>query len=81
MSILTDNARSVVYRDGEIIVSMQSGVEIRFPVAANPRLARSTSAQLQNMELSLFGGALARPRRGLVLSRAVGRRLRTEIER
>jgi hypothetical protein len=55
MSILTDNARSAVYRDGEIIVSMQSGVEIRFPVAANPRLARGTPEQLQNIELSPFG--------------------------
>jgi hypothetical protein len=55
MSILTDNARSVVYRDGEIIVSMQSGAEVRFPVAANPRLAGGTPEQLQNVELSPFG--------------------------
>jgi len=55
MSILTDNARSVVYRDGEIIVSMQNGVEIRFPAADNPRLARGTPAQLQNVEISPFG--------------------------
>jgi hypothetical protein len=55
MSILTDNANSVVYRDGDIIVSMQSGAEIRFPVAENPRLARGTPAQLQNVEISPFG--------------------------
>ena len=55
MSILTDNARSVVYRAGNIIVSMQSGVEIRFPVAENPRLARGTPEQLQNVEISPFG--------------------------
>ncbi len=55
MSILTDSARSVIYRDGEIIISMRSGAEIRFPVADNPRLARGTSAQLQNVEISLFG--------------------------
>ncbi len=55
MSILTDNARSVVYRNGEIIVSMQSGAEVRFPVAGNPRLARGTPEQLQNIELSPFG--------------------------
>ena len=55
MSILTDSARSVVYRDEEIIVAMQSGAEVRFPVAGNPRLARGTPEQLQNIELSPFG--------------------------
>jgi hypothetical protein len=55
MSILTDNAYSVVYRNGEIIVSMQSGVEVRFPVAGNARLARGTPEQLQNVEISPFG--------------------------
>ena len=55
MSILTDNARLVVYRDGEIIVSMQSGAEIRFPVTENPRLARGTATQLENVEISPFG--------------------------
>jgi hypothetical protein len=55
MSILTDSARAVAYRDGEIIVSMQSGVEIRFPVAGNPRLASGTPEQLQNIEISPFG--------------------------
>ena len=55
MSILTDNARSVVYRDGEIIVSMASGVEVRFPVADNPRLAQGTPEQLRNVELSPYG--------------------------
>ena len=55
MSILTDSARLVVYRDGEIIVSMRSGAEIRFPVNENPRLARGTPTQLQNVEISPFG--------------------------
>ncbi|MHC1767994.1 MAG: DUF2442 domain-containing protein [Verrucomicrobiia bacterium] len=55
MSILTDSARSVVYRNGEIIVWMQSGVEVRFPVAGNPRLARGTPEQLQHIEISPFG--------------------------
>ena len=34
---------------------MQDGREIRFPVAKNPRLARGTPEQLQNVELSPFG--------------------------
>jgi hypothetical protein len=55
MSILTDRARSAVFRDGEIIVEMESGNEIRFPVAENPRLARGTVEQLSRIEISPFG--------------------------
>lgn len=55
MSILTDSARSAVCRDGEIIIAMESGTEIRFPVAKNPRLARGTIRQLNHIELSPFG--------------------------
>lgn len=55
MSILTDNARSAVFRQGEIIIVMESGTEIRFPVSANPRLARATPEQLRHMELSPYG--------------------------
>lgn len=55
MSILTDSARSAVFRDGQIIIVMKSGAEIRFPVAENPRLARGTPEQLSRIELSPFG--------------------------
>ena len=55
MSILTDSARSAVFRDGQIIIVMKSGAEIRFPVAKNPRLARGTPEQLSRIELSPFG--------------------------
>ena len=55
MSTLVDNPRTATYRDGFIIVTMQSGVEIRFPVAENPRLARGSAAQLKRIELSPFG--------------------------
>ncbi len=55
MNILTDSARSAVFRDGEIIIAMESGTEIRFPVAANPRLARGTAEQLGHIELSPYG--------------------------
>ncbi len=34
---------------------MESGVEIRFPVAQNPRLARGTDAQLNNIGISPYG--------------------------
>ena len=55
MSILTDSARSAVFRDGHITISMESGAEIRFPVAENPRLARGTAKQLSRIEISPFG--------------------------
>jgi hypothetical protein len=55
MSILTDSARSAVFRDGEIIIGMESGAEIRFPVSKNPRLAHGTADQLSRIELSPYG--------------------------
>ena len=55
MNNLVDNARSAVHVNGEIIVRMQSGVETRFPVAENPRLARGTARQLNYIEISPFG--------------------------
>jgi hypothetical protein len=55
MSSLTDSARSAVFRDGHITIVMESGTEIRFAVADNPRLARGTPEQLSRMELSPFG--------------------------
>ena len=55
MSILTDSAAWAVYEHGRIKVEMESGVEIRFPVAFNKRLARGTSEQLNNIELSPYG--------------------------
>jgi hypothetical protein len=55
MNILTDSARSAVFCDGQIIISMESRTEIRFPVEVNPRLARGTAEQLNHIELSPFG--------------------------
>ncbi len=55
MNILTDSAKSAVFQDGEIIIVMQSGNQVRFPVACNPRLARGTPQQLSRLELSPFG--------------------------
>jgi len=55
MNTLVDNARSAAHVNGEIIVRMESGVEIRFPVAQNPRLANGTHQQLNHIEISPFG--------------------------
>jgi hypothetical protein len=55
MSTLVDTVKSVLYRGGQIIVAMESGVEIRFPVAGNARLSKGTPKQLNHVEVSPFG--------------------------
>ncbi len=55
MNTLIDTARTASVRDGQVIISMCSGAELRFPVAENPRLAKGTPKQLNNLELSPFG--------------------------
>ena len=55
MNTLSDTARSACFRDGSIIVAMESGAEIKFPVAENPRLATGSERQLNHIELSPFG--------------------------
>ncbi|HEV2437215.1 MAG TPA: DUF2442 domain-containing protein [Verrucomicrobiae bacterium] len=55
MNTLVDKARSAAHVNGEIIVRMESGAEIRFPVAQNPRLANGTHQQLNRIEISPFG--------------------------
>ena len=55
MNTLTDSARSAVYRDGKIVLTMQSGTEFSFPVLGNPRLAGGKPRELGNIEISPFG--------------------------
>ena len=55
MSTLVDSVAAALFKDGYIVVRMESGVEVRFPVAGNPRLARGTPAQLNRIEVSPFG--------------------------
>jgi hypothetical protein len=55
MSTLTDTAQSVAHVDGWMVIRMESGAEIRFPVASNPRLAGGTHQQLSHIEISPFG--------------------------
>jgi hypothetical protein len=55
MNTLADMAVGAAYVNGEIVVRMESGAELRFPVADNPRLARGTQQQLNRIELSPFG--------------------------
>jgi hypothetical protein len=55
MSTLIDKAKEARFADGDIVVVTESGAVYRFPVLANPRLARGTEAQLANIEISPFG--------------------------
>ena len=55
MSTLTDTTLSAICRDGQIVLTMKSGVEVRFPVAKNPRLVRGNETQLNNIEISPLG--------------------------
>ena len=55
MNTLIDIAVAAAHMNGQIIVRMEGGAEIRFPVAANPRLARGTHRQLNRIEISPFG--------------------------
>ena len=52
MSTLVDAVRSAVFQDGYIVVLMKSCIEIRVPVARNPRLCNGTPQQLNNIEVS-----------------------------
>jgi hypothetical protein len=55
MNTLVETAKRA-YTDGRhIVVEMESGIEVRFPVAENPRLARGTVEQLNRIEISPFG--------------------------
>lgn len=55
MNTLAETAHTATYCDGEVVITMRSGAEIRFAVAENPRLAGGSQSQLSNMEMSPFG--------------------------
>ena len=55
MTTLTDSPQSARYEAGRIIVVLQSGLELSFPVARNPRLAAGTDEQVSNISLSPYG--------------------------
>ena len=44
-----------MYHDGQMVIRLESGSEIRFAVADNPLLAKGTPEQLNNTEISPFG--------------------------
>ncbi|MFH0939266.1 MAG: DUF2442 domain-containing protein [Planctomycetota bacterium] len=55
MHTLVDSGIKATYKNGYIIVQMKSGIEIRFPVSKNKRLAQGTNEQLNNIEVSPYG--------------------------
>jgi hypothetical protein len=55
MSTLIDKPRSASFRDGLIVVVLESGTILRFPAAENPRLAQATPEQLNHIEVSPYG--------------------------
>lgn len=55
MHTTVDAVKTAVYRDDYVIVTMESGVEIRFPIAGNLRLSKGTFQQRNNIEISPYG--------------------------
>jgi hypothetical protein len=55
MSTLIDRAVIASVIDGNVILRMESGAEIGFPIAGNPRLTKGSVSQLNNIEISPFG--------------------------
>jgi len=55
MNTLIDTLKRAYYKNGSIVIQLQSGVEIKFPVAANPRFNSATSQELNHIEVSPLG--------------------------
>ena len=55
MSTLVKTKDRAFYADGYIHICMDGGLELSFPVAKNPRLAKGTPEQLNNITLTPFG--------------------------
>ena len=55
MNTLANNQIQAVFAHGFVHVTMATGVEIKFPVSANPRLEGGSPSQLNNIEISPLG--------------------------
>ena len=55
MSTLVDKPKTAHHRDGKIYITMESGLELSFPVRGNPRLGGKPHEQLNRIEVSPFG--------------------------
>ena len=54
MNTLVNNTIIANYKNGHIIIQMESGVEVKFPISKNKRLAHGNSRELNNVELSSY---------------------------
>jgi len=48
-------AKRAYYSSPAMVIEMDNGAELRFPIAENPLLSCGTNAQLNNVEISPFG--------------------------
>lgn len=55
MSTLTDTAQSAAFQSGLIVITLEGGAKLSFPISENSRLACGTPDQLNNIEISPFG--------------------------
>jgi uncharacterized protein DUF2442 len=55
MNTLIDTPRKAFHRDGRIVVSMESGLDLSFPIRDNRRLEGQPKHLLPNIEVSPFG--------------------------
>jgi hypothetical protein len=55
MSTSDAKAKRAYYSSPAMVVEMEDGSEVRFPIEENPRLSCGTNAQLNNVEISPFG--------------------------
>jgi len=55
MNTFNNITPAVRCEDGQVVIQMPTGMEMRFPVARNPRLAKGTPETLNNIEVSHFG--------------------------
>ena len=50
-----NNVPGVHVENGILILTMPTGLELRFPVSRNPRLSKGSEQELNNIEISPFG--------------------------
>lgn len=55
MNTLASSQIHASYSDGYIRVTMESGVEIKFPIEKNPRLKKGSPEQLNHIDISPYG--------------------------
>ncbi len=55
MNTLINEAIKAEYKNGNVFVSMKSGLEIKFPTKNNIRLAKSSDQDLNEIEILPYG--------------------------